>query len=297
MLGVTLPQFTEDVDGFIDAARRAEGLGLDSIWVFDHLWPLSGGKQRPMLEGWTALAWLAEATERVTIGTLVTRSSLRHPAVLAKMVANVGAIAPGRVIVAVGSGDRASRPENDAFGLPYFAGSDRVRQLVSAVEVLLHYLHEPEVSFHDAFVDIEALSASPRPNPPPSVWLGGRSPELLEVAGRLADGWNGWASTPQEFALEAESVRRAAGDRSVELSWGGLVMLGADDADATDKLGTRPASEYVVGGPATVAAYLSDIAQAGARHLVVTLPDASKPGTYELLAHEVRPRVGGSDGA
>ena len=88
-LGVTLPQFTAEPAQVVDAALRAESLGLDSSWVFDHLWPLSGGKERPALEAWTTLAYLAAATSRIDLGTLVTRSTLRQPAVLAKMAATV----------------------------------------------------------------------------------------------------------------------------------------------------------------------------------------------------------------
>src|ERR671915_1147412 len=117
LLGATLPQFTDDGHAFVEAAQRAESLGLDSVWLFDHMWPLTGGKTRPVIESWTALAHLAAATSRITVGTLVTRSTLRHPLLLAKMAATVGAIAPGRVIVGIGSGDEQSRNENEAFGL------------------------------------------------------------------------------------------------------------------------------------------------------------------------------------
>ena len=105
----------------VDGAHRAREAGLDSVFVFDHLWPLTGGKERPIFESWTTLAHIAAVTDTMDIGTLVTRSSLRHPAVLAKMAATVASIAPGRLIVAIGSGDEMSRPENEAYGIPYFA--------------------------------------------------------------------------------------------------------------------------------------------------------------------------------
>ena len=290
-LGVTLPQFTDDRDRFFEGARRAEALGFDSAWVFDHLWPL-GAKQRPFLEGWTALAAVAAVTKRIRIGTLVTRSSLRHPAVLAKMAATVAAVAPGRVTVALGSGDVLSRAENEAFGLPHFEGEQRVAQLASTVTVLKTFLHGGMVSRHDHFVTIDGLPASPTVQPPPPLWLGGWSREVLSLAAAEASGWNGWGGSPQRLQRAAHDVRAAGPGRSLEISWGGQALLGSSDARAAAKLGGRDPSKFLVGGPATVAGRLSAMAAAGAEHLIVAFPDAGDVGTYELLAEEVRPRLG-----
>jgi alkanesulfonate monooxygenase SsuD/methylene tetrahydromethanopterin reductase-like flavin-dependent oxidoreductase (luciferase family) len=286
-IGVTLPQFTDDPRSVLDAARRAEALGLDSIWVFDHLWPLSGGKQRPVLECWTTLAWLASVTESVTVGTLVTRSSLRAPALVAKMAGTVGDVAPGRVVVALGSGDRLSRPENEAFGIPYASGAERVAQLETTVEVLDSYRRDSTVTHERA--GLRGLPASPRPVPPVRLWVAGRSPSAIALAGRTADGWNGWGSTPEELAADIAALRRAAGGRAVEATWAGLVLLGASDAEARRKLGRRAAAAYVMGGAEAVAERLGRLADAGADHLVLTFPDASDPETYALLARAVIP--------
>ena len=291
MLGVSLPQFTDDPAVMIDGARRAVAAGLDSVWVFDHLWPLGGRKERPVLECWSALAWLAATTEHVNIGTLVTRSSLRHPAVLAKMAATVGAIAPGRVTIGIGSGDEASRAENEAFGIPYYGSDERIDQLVSTVRVLRRYLNEDVVTHHDRFADIEGLPASPRPQPRPRVWVGGRSEQVLEVAGTEADGWNGWGGKPEVFAADAQLVLDYAKDRPMDLSWGGQVVLGATDKAAEEKLGSRNPKHFIVGAPETVAARLQEFIEAGARHLILGLPDAGTPGVYEFLAGNVRPML------
>ena len=294
-LGVTLPQFTRDVQVFVDGARRAEALGLDSIWVFDHLWPLTGGKERPILEGWTSLAWLAAATKRIEIGTFVTRSSLRHPAVLGKMAATVGHIAPGRVTIGIGSGDEASRAENEAFGLPYYEADERIDQLTSTVATVVEFLRGEEVTRKDRFVTIDHLPTSPRAEPRPRIWVAGRADDVLEIAGTAADGWNGWGGSPARFAQDAFRVAEfaaAAGDRAVEASWGGLVVIGRDDADARRKLGARSERGLVVGGPETVARHLDELIEAGARHLVLTFTDAANPRPYELLAERVRPLLG-----
>jgi alkanesulfonate monooxygenase SsuD/methylene tetrahydromethanopterin reductase-like flavin-dependent oxidoreductase (luciferase family) len=291
LVGATLPQFTDDPDRFIAGAQRAEDLGLDSVWLFDHLWPLSGGKERPVLECWTALAWLAAETTSIRIGTMVTRSSLRHPAVLAKMAATVGEIAPGRVTIAVGSGDELSRDENEAYGIPFYDEDDRVDQLVSAVRCVHHCLNEESVTMDDDFVTLKDLPTSPTPEPRPSLWVGGRSDDVLEVAGALADGWNGWGGGPDRFAQDAASVTAYAGDRSIEFSWGGLVMLGRDDDDAGAKMGDRNPKMWVFGGPETVAGRLQRFVDAGARHVIATFPDPWRDGVYEGLA-EVKSRLG-----
>jgi alkanesulfonate monooxygenase SsuD/methylene tetrahydromethanopterin reductase-like flavin-dependent oxidoreductase (luciferase family) len=211
--------------------------------VFDHLWPLSGGKQRPILECWTALSYAAAATNRIGVGTLVTRSTLRHPLVVAKAAATVARVAPDRLTVAIGSGDEASRDENEAFGLPYLEGDERVAQLETTVEVVREELH----------------AAAP-------VWVAGRSDEVIDVAGRKADGWNAWESSPKEFGSEVATLREAADGRPVEATWAGIGRS-SDLSTLTRRLGR--------------------LAAAGASHLICVFSDAMETGVYERLAEEV----------
>lgn len=286
-LGITLPQFTGDPERLTEAARRAEDLGFDSIWLFDHLWPLSGGKERPVMECWTTLAYLAAATERITIGTLVTRSSLRHPALLVKMAATVACIAPGRLVVGIGSGDEMSRDENEAFGIEYFAGDERIDQFEETVTVLMRSLHEPEVTLGGDFVSLESFRLSPRPPTPPRVWVGGRSADATAIAGRLADGWNGWSGDPESFAEDAGEVLRAAEGRPVELTWGGLVDLRGSDG------GTRAERDAgtISGSPEAIAGALGRFVSAGATHLIVTPAGRWGSAEIERLARDVRPLI------
>lgn len=291
LVGVSLPQFTDDPLKLLDGVQRAEAAGLDSVWLFDHLWPLSGSRDRPIFECWSTLAWLAASTESIRIGTLVTRSSLRHPVLLAKMAATVGAIAPGRVTVGIGSGDEASRAENEAFGIRYYPGDERIDQLVSTVKVVRSYLNEATVSHRDRFATVDALPASPRPAPPPRIWVGGRSEQVLEVAGSHADGWNGWGGTPEVFAADAQLALDYAGDRPMELSWAGQVVFGVTADDARDKLGARDPRHYIVGAPGAVTERLQAFVDAGARHLIIGFHDAGTPGAYETLAEAVAPQL------
>jgi alkanesulfonate monooxygenase SsuD/methylene tetrahydromethanopterin reductase-like flavin-dependent oxidoreductase (luciferase family) len=203
-------------------------------------------------------------------------------------------MAPGRVIVALGSGDLMSKAENDAFGIPYHSGEERVGQLTSTVRALRDYLHQSSVTLHDEFAGLSDLPTSPRPGPPPRVWIGGRGEDLLRFAGEVADGWNAWGGTAETFARDAGAVVRAAGDRPIELSWGGQMIL-AESADAARRiLGERDPRHFIVGGPDEVTEQLSAIVEAGARHLIVAFPNASDPEPYELLGSRVRASLVGS---
>lgn len=291
-VGVTLPQFTDDPSRLKDAAQEIEGLGFDSMWLFDHLWPLSGGKDRPIFESWTTLSYLAAATKRITLGTLVTRSSLRQPALLAKMASTVAAIAQERLIVGIGSGDRLSKDENDAFGIDYFADEDRIDQLRSTVEAVVNYLRLDEVTLEDDFLNLRSLPASPPVTVPPPVWVGGRSDDALEIAAVLADGWNGWGGTPSRFAEDAGTVTEMAEGRALELSWGGLLVLRETQAEAEAALGDRDPDEHVAGDPGAVAKRLGEYVACGATHLVLTPAGGWNIDSIRLLASEVRPQLG-----
>lgn len=263
-VGVTLPQFRSDADGLVEGARRAEAAGFDSVWVFDHLWPL-GRPERPILECWSALAYLAAATEAVTVGSLVTRSTLRPPRLLAHMAATVARVARGRLIAGVGSGDPASRAENAAFNLPYLSGDDRYAQLEDTVRVLAGHRDRngPEGSFE--------------------IWVGGASSRIALLAARHAQAYNCWGVPAEVVARRARLLAGVTGD-APELTWGGQVVVGRSDADARDRLGGRDPALFLTGGPARVAERLTEIAGAGASHLVLASPFAAEPETYELLA-------------
>ena len=291
-IGVTLPQFTADRDAFVSGAERAIALGFDSLWVFDHLWPLGGDRERPILESWSALGYLAEMTEEVRLGTLVTRASLRHPVLLAKAAATVAAIAPGRLIVGLGTGDHLNKGENESFGAPYYTGQERMKQFVTTATMLQRFFLGGTVTLDDKHARVSGLPASPKLADPPPVWLGGRSTEVLEIAARLASGWNGWGANLDAFAEDAAKVRALAGERPFDISWAGQVVLGTDDEDAAGRLGQRDPVQYVTGGPDTVRTELSRAVTAGASHLVVALPAAGEAGAYEALAEVLSPLRG-----
>jgi alkanesulfonate monooxygenase SsuD/methylene tetrahydromethanopterin reductase-like flavin-dependent oxidoreductase (luciferase family) len=278
VLAVTLPQFNVDPGPALEACRDAHRVGFGGAFVFDHLWPL-GAPTRPALECWTLLAAVAaEVGGRAggfRVGTLVTRAGLRAPALVARMAATVGQVAGVPPIVAVGRGDLGNRDENRAFGLPFGGAAERSR----AVEDTVAALRGP-------------LAGSPAPE----VWVGGTGPSGRELAGRLADAWNGWGLTPEELAAGLTAVRRAAAEAgrdpaTVAGTWGGQVLVAPEPAEAEAMLarwGTgRPPGEVarvIAGTPETVLARLRTLGDAGAAWCVLAFVGGPAARMRALLA-------------
>ena len=163
--------------------------------------------------------------------------------------------------------------------------------MISTADAVRRYVTTDTVSMSDAYVTLDDLPVSPAPEPP-KVWLGGRSKAVLEAAGRVGDGWNGWAGTPERFARDAAIVKAAAPGRDVQLTWGGLVIMADTDDAAQAKLGVRDPKGYVVGSPDTVARTLGRFVDVGATHLVVTFTEPAEPSNYARLGSEVRRLLG-----
>ncbi|HEX2052569.1 MAG TPA: LLM class flavin-dependent oxidoreductase [Actinomycetota bacterium] len=193
--GIVLPQFDAGAADLLGAARLAEEAGLDSVWVSDNLWGVPR-RDRPVLEAWTSLAAVAASTSRITVGTLVLRTTVRNRRVLLSMAQSVALVAPGRFVLGLGIGDSTTRAEQRAFGLPYPPADERAAELRRHLELFRAEL------------------------PGVPVWVGGGSRHVMDLIPEAA-GWNYWG-TVDGFARRVDRARELSGDRPVELSWAGL---------------------------------------------------------------------------
>src|SRR5580698_10196942 len=136
LTGVVLPTFRDKPDEAFAVATAAVGAGVDGVFCYDHIWPL-GQPERPALAPFPILAALATMLgpsrgrgEGPTLGTLVARVGLVSKAVLAARFVALEALAPGRVIAGLGTGDRLSEAENRAYGIPFPPAAARRAEMV-----------------------------------------------------------------------------------------------------------------------------------------------------------------------
>ena len=199
-VGITLPQFRDEGDAALAAARRAEELGIDGVFCFDHLWPM-GQPGRPALSSGPLLGALAASTSTITLGTLVARIGLLPDEVLVEVLCGVHAISGGRLIAGIGTGDRLSREENESYGIPFETAAVRRERL--------------------ATVATEVRGAGV------PVWVGGGRPEMVSLARATGAAVNVWQ-------VDATPVAGLVA-QGVEVTWGGPV--GDTLAEVTATLG------------------------------------------------------------
>ena len=194
-----------------DYWREAEALGYDWASVGDHFIanPIFGAHDTdPWLEAWTSLAALAEATDRLHVGVLVTSVGYRHPAVLAKMAATLDVIAGGRLEFGIGAGYLEA--EYRMYGLPFPPASVRIAQLDEAIQVCKLLWTQERANFAGKYFTLTDAVCEPKPvqRPHPPIWLGGMGEQkTLRVVAEHADGWNAFPMPVPQLQHKLDVLR------------------------------------------------------------------------------------------
>jgi probable F420-dependent oxidoreductase len=217
--GKGMPSWPE----ILEFAKRAEELGLDSVWVSDHFFgSFPGAPLEGVHEAWTVTSALAAATSRIEIGQLVMCASYRDPGLLAKMAVTADAISGGRLVLGIGAGWHDT--EYEAFGFPK---DHRVSRLEEYLRILVPLLRGEAVTFEGRYYSAADAVLLPPPERRIPVLVAGNGPRLLRLVARNADAWNtAWFGSPDErlrsrvsdlaMALQAEgrdaeTLRRTVG--------------------------------------------------------------------------------------
>lgn len=296
-VGLILPLFSGNPGRVLGVARRAEALGYDGVFAFDHFFPPGAPPDRPSLEAFTTLAAVAASTERIRVGTLVTRASLRPAGMLAKLVANLDAMSGGRMILGIGTGDPIDRPEHEIYGLRYLDRAERRAHLVETVGCL-RALFSGRAWPGGAWVPPMTGPLLPRPAEGPPIWIGGFTDAMVKLAAGHADAWNGWGMSIPEFARKADLLRRTAAEhgRSAEATWAGIVVVGRDEEEAGAMLEERYRRGMLetnvwAGTAQSLIWWLEGLGTAGASWAV--LVPAGPDDRMAMIAEEVLPHLRG----
>ena len=295
-------QYT-DWPSLLEAGRRADRLGYDTLWTWDHLYPIVGDARGPILEGWLTLAGWAMATERIRIGLNVGANTFRNPALVAKMATTLDHISNGRAILGIGAA--WFEKEHRAFGLEFGDGPpERLRWLGEALPVMRGMLDGSEPSAAGPHYAMERTRNLPPPIQPhlPICIGGGGERVTLRLVARYADMNNvggGVANVRRKEAILLEHCEKVGRDPAeIERTTGiGTIFIRDDAAEAERAFraafarngNARLWTDQPVGTPEDVAEKLAPLVELGYRHLIAGLPSDYDEESMTRFATEVRP--------
>jgi alkanesulfonate monooxygenase SsuD/methylene tetrahydromethanopterin reductase-like flavin-dependent oxidoreductase (luciferase family) len=291
-------------DELMDIGALADELGYDSLWTWDHLYPIQGDWRRPIFEGYMTLAGWAGQTENATLGLMVGANPFRNPALTAKLATTLDHMSHGRAILGIGAA--WFEREHEAYGIEFGSGfGERLDWLDEAVELMRGMLH----GSHEATARGARYHAKNVRNDPPPVQehlpilVGGDGEKkTLHTVAKYADAWN--TGGDLEFVRHKDSVLRQWCDRvgrdhrEIErtLGLGGLVIRDSRaEARRVDARFRRRHPGYddppKLHSAEDLADYLAPFVELGFRHIFYDVPAPLDDETLERFVGEVKPKL------
>jgi F420-dependent oxidoreductase-like protein len=291
-----------------ELAQRAEALGMDSVWLMDHLFqiPVVAPETDPILECWTALAALAADTTRIELGTLVAAAGFRPPSIVAKITSTLDVISHGRLVVGIGAG--WCDWEHRAYGLPFPPIGARMERLEEAIRILRAMWTEERATFHGKHFQIDGAVCAPKPlrKPHPPLLIGGSGARVtLRLTAQYAQmhnlGVGGVREARRVLSLLREHCERLGTDYDAITKTRLTPILFADGpADAERRVRALcPAGETekgfrartLIGTPDEIAEQLRAFVDAGVDYFIASFFDVDALEPLDRLMQEVAPRL------
>jgi alkanesulfonate monooxygenase SsuD/methylene tetrahydromethanopterin reductase-like flavin-dependent oxidoreductase (luciferase family) len=277
-VGIQLPEVEREVrwTELRQMAELAERIGLNSIWVGDHLLYRDDGRpDRGPWEVWSTLAAIAAVTERLEIGPLVASTSFHNPAMLAKKAATIDEISGGRLILGLGAG--WNRPDYEAYG---FAYDHRVSRFEEAFTIIRELLVTGRSDFKGAYYAVDRgqlLPRGPRAGGPPLL-IGSTGERMLAITLPHVAAWNAWGpsfgnslETYLPIRDQVDEACRKAGRDPAEVERTLALVVAFEGALGRDSAVANEPFQAIPGDAATLAATLRGFAEAGVSHVQLVL--------------------------
>ena len=295
-------QYT-DWQSLFDAGVRADRLGYDTLWTWDHLYPIVGDHEGPIFEAWLTLAAWAQATERIRLGLMVGANTFREPSLTAKMATTLDHISNGRAILGIGGA--WFETEHEAYGLAFGDGfPERLRWLGEALPIMRGMLHGERPTAAGPRYTTKAV----RNDPPPiqerlPILIGGGGEQVtLKLVARYGDANNvggGLENVKRKEAIllqHCETVGRDPAEIERTTGLGSVIIRDSRaEAEAVQKgifAGNGNADAWKdqpIGTPEDVAERIAPFVEIGYRHLIAGFPAPHDEESMTRLATEVRP--------
>jgi F420-dependent oxidoreductase-like protein len=296
------PQYTE-WQPLQYAAAHADELGYDSLWTWDHLYPIVGDWRGPIFEGYMTLAGWAAVTKRASLGLMVGANTFRNPALVVKMATTLDHMSGGRAVLGIG-GAWFER-EHTAYGLEFGPSpGDRLKRLDEAVELMRGMLDDQSASARGERYHAADVRNDPRPvqDRLPILIGGSGERKTLKTVARYADGWNTGGEL-ERVRHKDEVLRRWCDEvgrdhREIErtLQGGSLVVRSSEDEArrVAHRIGEHNGGwpgPSLTATPEQVVEKFAPYLELGFRHIYFDLPAPFDSETIERLATEVRPAL------
>jgi F420-dependent oxidoreductase-like protein len=287
-IGLQIPWFTwpgnpdNIASRLAEIARTADESGFASVWMMDHMFQIGrylGPPNSPMLEGYSALCYLAAVTQRVRLGTLVTAVTYRTPGLLIKTVTNLDVLSGGRAMLGIGAGWNVY--EAASLGLDFPPLKERFERLEETLQIAHQMWAGDRQPYHGRHYQLEEPILSPpqlsRPHPP--ILVGGLGEKkTLKLAAKYGDACNlFWRIGPAEVARKLDVLKRhcdALGRPYAAIERTVLGSLGANDWT-----------------PASLIATCREMAGLGIQHAIFNIADVHEIKQVKRIGREVVPAV------
>ena len=288
-VGLQVPSFTwpggpAEIGSTLAAiGRAADEAGFASLWVMDHFFQIGGlgPPENEMLEGYSALNYLAAHTQRVKLGTLVTGVIYRHPGLLVKTATTLDVLSGGRAYFGIGAAwnDQEAR----ALGVPFPPTRERFERLEEALQIARQMWAGNRAPYHGRHYQLADPLNSPQPltQPHPPIMVGGMGErKTLRLVAQYADACNLFAGRGLEpVRTKLEVLRRHCDEvgrdyATIEKTTLGGVHLAPGHQTAADVL-----------------AHLRALADLGVQHAIFNMPNVQALAPLEVFGREIIPEV------